>query len=392
MRRPEAAARPRYWCGRPHSPKARVHYPNVDSEIASKRRAHALPVVGPPLGGRPKPQTIAAPLNLVPRSHTFQELSPSPADSDRPLRRRLPANGRLPRKAARDAADLRTFSCKQIWPKAIKSTSSDIARRRQKRRCKTESRLQDTKPGQEPLPSEYILRGRHIDRSVRRRPAYSLTPRQAERLAIRQSEAGTAAAAGGRAEATSHRPFLVNPDPRTVHPSAHSEPTQQQERRSPFSSRLPTQLHPPYSRKGPVLGGTSLKSLRGVKSEVTISRFRVFVDSAKFHPSSVHNITSCTIAVGNDCLAGVGLNGGLQPDPRRRIRKTTAGSVLFVTWPGPVPRSGSVCVFNRTSRAARQASWVWNGGGSVGPLSNETDGHGRVCNPADTMGEGAGCG
>jgi len=183
-----------------------------------KRRAHALPVVGPPLGGRPKPQTIAAPLNLVPRSHTFQELSPSPADSDRPLRRRLPANGRLPRKAARDAADLRTFSCKQIWPKAIKSTSSDVARRRQKRRCKTESRLQDTKPGQEPLPSEYILRGRHIDRSVRRRPAYSLTPRQAERLAVRQSEAGTAAAAGGRAEATSHRPFLVKPGPKNRPP------------------------------------------------------------------------------------------------------------------------------------------------------------------------------
>jgi hypothetical protein len=66
--------------------------------------------------------------------------------------------------------------------------------------------------------------------------------------------------------------------------------------RSPFSSCLPTQLHPPYSRKGPILGGTSLKSLRGVKSEVTISRFRVFVDSAKFLPSSVHNSIPGTIA------------------------------------------------------------------------------------------------
>lgn len=66
--------------------------------------------------------------------------------------------------------------------------------------------------------------------------------------------------------------------------------------RSPFSSCLPTQLHPPYSRKGPILGGTSLKSLRGVKSEVTISRFRVFVDYAKFLPSSVHNFIPGTIA------------------------------------------------------------------------------------------------
>ena len=210
----------------------------VDSEIASKQRAHALPVVDPPCRGRPKPQAIAAPLNLVPRSHTSQELSPSPADSDRHLHRRLPANGRPQERAARDAADLRTFSCKADLARGNQTHILLHRLQEPKRPCKTESRLRLTEPGQEPLPSEYILRGRRIDRSVRRRPAYSIasTPVKPNASRIRQSEAATAAAASGCAEATSHRPFLSDPDQEPSIPSAHSEPTQQQERRSPFSS------------------------------------------------------------------------------------------------------------------------------------------------------------
>jgi hypothetical protein len=99
---------------------------------------------------------------------------------------------------------------KQIWPEAIKPTSFFIACRRQKRRCKTESRLQDTKPGHEPLPSEYILRGRRIDRSVRRRPAYSLTPpssRTPRDPTVRSSHGGSSGPVAQRQPPAGH--FLV---------------------------------------------------------------------------------------------------------------------------------------------------------------------------------------
>ena len=81
-------------------------------------------------GVNPRGQrTIRTPLPefLVPRSHTPQGRSPGPADQSRPLRWRLPSNGRA---SLRRASGTRRISnwlvAEQIGPEAIKSTSLSI--------------------------------------------------------------------------------------------------------------------------------------------------------------------------------------------------------------------------------------------------------------------------
>lgn len=132
--------------------------------------------------------------------------------------------------------------------------------------------------------------------------------------------------------------------------------------RSPFSSCLPTQLHPPYSRKGPILGGTSLKSLRGVKSEVTISRFRVFVDSAKFLPSSVHNFIPGTIADASGVRK-------FWTRPRRAGRRSWCGPLSALVRFQTKPAESFKCA-RRTAPAPE----------ATGAVSNRTGRDGRVLN------------
>jgi hypothetical protein len=114
-------------------------------KIASKQRAHALPVVDPPFGGaseasgdcrtaQPSPPVSQVP-GAFPESSGLGSAPSEETASKRPPSRRLHGMRRISKRLV----------AKQIWPSAIKPTSSFIACRRQKRRCKTESRLQDTK-------------------------------------------------------------------------------------------------------------------------------------------------------------------------------------------------------------------------------------------------------
>jgi hypothetical protein len=142
----------------------------IDFRLSPRRRPAAL------LPSRTS-RAAATPRFQVPRSHKFQRRSPGPADRSRPLRRRLPANGRLRKSAGcQDAADPRLTKCKAGLAKGNQSTSLSIARNSRKRTLQDYSqapRAQSPAASRAsvPIPSGYILQGRRINRSVQGWPA-----------------------------------------------------------------------------------------------------------------------------------------------------------------------------------------------------------------------------